>query len=181
MSSSPQVERGTRVFAPRTWSLRVRLLVTQVVLLAVACAGIGIATALALQRFLIRQLDTQLLDTGRRSVAIFTMPAPPMRPPPPPGFEPGPPPPGIPSPPDFPPDFPFRERFDPEAGPGPGFLNAPCQPTRTVGAVLRPDGTVDAGVITREGGRAEVSVAAPAQRDAVEAHRRPAAVRADHL
>jgi two-component system OmpR family sensor kinase len=161
--------------------LRVRLLVTQVVLLAVACAGIGVATELALQRFLIRQLDTQLLDTGRRSVAIFNLPAPPMHPPPPPGLEPGPPPPGSPSPPDFPPDFPFRERFDPEAGPGPGFLNAPGQATRTVGAVLRPDGTVDAGVITREGGRAEVSVAAQAQLAAVEPNRRPDTVDLDHL
>ncbi len=176
MSSSPQAERGTRVWAPRTWSLRVRLLVTQVVLLAVACAGIGIATELALERFLTRQLDTQLIDAGRRSAGIFNLPPPPMRMPP--GFPPGLPPPGYPpAPPGYPPDFPYR--FDPEAGPGPGFLNAPGQATRTVGAVLRPDGTVDAGVITREGRRAEVSAAAQAQLASIEPNRRPTTVELD--
>ena len=61
----------TRIRSPRTWSLRVRLLVTQVVLLAVVCAGIGIATEFALQRFLMHQLDQQLIEAGRRSSAIF--------------------------------------------------------------------------------------------------------------
>jgi len=75
------IERGTRFWSPRTWSLRVRLLVTQVVLLAVVCAGIGIATDLALKRFLMHQLDIQLLDAGRRSAAIFDMPPPALRPP----------------------------------------------------------------------------------------------------
>jgi two-component system OmpR family sensor kinase len=153
----------------------VRLLVTQVVLLAIACAGIGVATELALQRFLTRQLDTQLIDAGRRSAGIFNLPPPPMRPPPP-GYPPGMPPPGFP-PPGYPPDFPYR--FDPEAGPGPGFLNAPGQATRTVGAVLRPDGTVDAGVITRDGGRAEVSAAAQAQLATIEPNRRPTTVDLD--
>jgi two-component system, OmpR family, sensor kinase len=167
-------ERGTRVWLPRTWSLRVRLLVTQVVLLAVVCAGIGIATELALQRFLTHQLDTQLLDAGRRSAAIFDLPRPSMRPSMPPGF----PPPGHPPP---PPDFPYRDRFDPEAGPGPGFLNAPGQAIRTVGAVLRTDGTVDAGVITRDGGRSEVSAAAQAQLSAITPNRRPFTVDLDRL
>jgi|KBSSwiStaDraftv2_1062776.scaffolds.fasta_scaffold20417_2 two-component system OmpR family sensor kinase len=148
-----------------------RLLVTQIVLLAVVCAGIGIATELALQRFLTHQLDTQLLDAGRRSAAIFDMPPPPLRPPP--GL---PPPPGHP-----PPDFPFRERFDPEAGPGPGFLNAPGQAIRTVGAVLREDGTVDAGVITRDGGRSGVSPAAQSQLAAIAPGRRPRTVELDGL
>ncbi len=159
-------ERGTRFWSPRTWSLRVRLLVTQVVLLAVVCAGIGIATELALKRFLMHQLDTQLLDAGRRSAAIFDMPPPPMRPPPPPGEMP---PPMEP----LPPDFPYRERFDPELGPGPGFLNAPGQATRTVGAVVLRDGSVDAGVITPDGGRAELSDAAKATLGAIPPNRRP--------
>jgi two-component system OmpR family sensor kinase len=173
MSSSPHRERRTRVLSTRTWSLRTRLLVTQVVLLAVVCAGIGIATELALQRFLTHQLDTQLLEAGRRSVVIFDMP-PLLRPPAPP------PPHGVPPLPP-PPDFPDRERFNPEAGPGPGFLNAPGQAIRTVGAVLGPDGTVDAGVITRDGGRAEVSIAAQAQLAAIVPNRRPTTVELDRL
>jgi two-component system OmpR family sensor kinase len=159
--------------------LRVRLLVTQVVLLALVCAGIGIATELALQRFLTHQLDTQLLDAGRRSAAIFNMPPPPpMRPPLPPGYlPPGFAPPGHPPP----PDFPYRDRFDPEVGPGPGFLNAPGQAIRTVGAVLRPDGTVDAGVITRDGGRSEVSLAAQAELARITPNRRPSTIDLDGL
>ncbi|HEX7824389.1 MAG TPA: two-component sensor histidine kinase, partial [Mycobacterium sp.] len=108
----------TKFWLPRTWSLRLRLLVTQVVLLAVVCACIGGATAFALQRFLSHQLDDQLLEAGRRSTAIFDGPfplfggptvilarpdgsAPHMYPGPP--LEPGPPmappPPGVPGPP----------------------------------------------------------------------------------
>jgi len=82
MSSNPHAERGTRFWSPRTWSLRVRLLVTQVVLLAVVCAALGVATEFALQRFLMRQLDTQLVEAGHRSAAILELP-PPMLPMPP--------------------------------------------------------------------------------------------------
>ena len=64
MSSSPRADGQTAtrgsVLAPRTWSLRVRLIVTQMVLLAVVIAGIGAATEFALQRFLSHQLDEQL-------------------------------------------------------------------------------------------------------------------------
>ena len=85
MSSNPHAESRTRFWSPRTWSLRVRLLVTLVALLAVVCAAIGIATEAALHRFLMHQLDTQLLEAGRRSAAIFDMPPllPPMMPMPP--------------------------------------------------------------------------------------------------
>ena len=72
----------TRIRSPRTWSLRARLLVTQVALLAVVCAGIGIATEFALQRFLMHQLDQQLIEAGRRSAAMFA-----FGPPPPPGSD----------------------------------------------------------------------------------------------
>ena len=47
------------------------------------CAGIGIATEFALQRFLMNQLDEQLVEAGRRSAVIFD-----IRPPPPPGLGP---------------------------------------------------------------------------------------------
>lgn len=206
MSSSPLAEpRGdragegsrTRFLSPRTWSLRVRLLVTQVVLLATVCAAIGIATEFALQRFLMHQLDEQLLEAGRRSAAIYDMPPFPF----PPGA-PFPLPPGAPFPPGadgeprrsgpsgprvvimpMRPDvtIPFRERFDPETGPGPGFLNAPGQAARTVGAVISPDGSVDAGVITADGSRSEISAAAAAQLATVAPDRRPETIDLDGL
>lgn len=187
MSSNPPAELSadgadapsrTRFLAPRTWSLRVRLLVTQIVLLAAVCAAIGIGTEFALQRFLMHQLDEQVMEAGRRSAAIYSLPPLPLPPfaPGTPGSEDGPRPPGAPGPgvvilpvPPGPPGapIPFRERFDPETGPGPGFLNAPGQAARTVGAVISPDGSVDAGVITADGSRSEVSAAAEAQLAAV--------------
>jgi two-component system OmpR family sensor kinase len=183
----------TRFWSPRTWSLRVRLLVTQVLLLATVCAGIGVATEFVLQRVLMYQLDNQLLEAGRRSTAIFDMPLPPGFLPPrqsaPPALpgqpqSPGPPPyPGttsFPAPPGFP-GYPYRLQFDPEAGPGPGFLNAPGQAARTVGAVIAHDGSVDAGVITRDGGQSAVSSAATAQLAAVSPNRRPETITIDGL
>ena len=119
MSSSPRADSPagrSRIRSPRTWSLRARLLVTQIAVLAVVCAGIGIATEFALQRFLMHQLDEQVNEAGRRSAMIFEMP--PL--PPFPG----------------PRGYPRRERLEPELGPGPGFLDAPGQSTRTVGAVI---------------------------------------------
>jgi two-component system OmpR family sensor kinase len=224
----------TKFWSPRTWSLRVRLLVTQVVLLAVVCAAVGVGTEFALQRFLSHQLDNQLLEAGRRSAAIFDGPPPPfgvmMRMPgPPDGLgprhdpeapegpdlhlypgspeDPGPPqfpgppedpgPPHSPRPPEdpgppqfpgmppgfpgFPPGFTYRERLDAEAGPGPGFLNAPGQAARTVGAVVEQDGSVDAGVITTDGGRTGVSAAAAAQLAKVTPNRKPTTVELDGL
>ena len=142
-------------WSPRTWTLRVRLLVTMVALLAVVCAVIGVATEVALHRFLMQQLDVQLVDAGRRSAAISEMPPPPdpeMR-----GPRPGAGGPSMPG---------YRERFDPEAGPGPAFLNAPGQATLTVGAVVTSRG-VDAGVITADGGRSTLTATAEAQLGAV--------------
>ncbi len=149
-SDLPAEAAGTRIWQPRTWSLRVRLLVTQVLLLALVIIGVGAATEFALQRFLLHQLDDQVLEAGRRSAAIFELPPPPMAPPltggvPRPSMDPH-----------------FRMRFDPEAGPGPGFLNAPGQAVGTVGAVVFR-GQVDAGVITSEGSRNSVSTTATAQ------------------
>ncbi len=62
-----------------------RLLVTQVLLLALVCVAIGVATEFALQRFLMRQLDTQVVEAARRSVGIMELPPPFHLPPPPPG------------------------------------------------------------------------------------------------
>ncbi|WP_369832459.1 sensor histidine kinase [Mycobacterium sp. AT1] len=149
-----------------------RLLLTQVVLLAAVCASIGIATEFALQRFLVRQLDNQVVEAGKRSAAIFELPPPMFRPPP-----------------DWAEDsdrgrdsIPSRYRFfDPEAGPGPGFLNAPGQATQTVGAVVSPSGAVDAGVITSDGGRAEISAAAAAALAKVPPTRTPVTIELNGL
>lgn len=170
MSCGPRAEvtAGTassaRWWAPRTWSLRARLVVTQVALLAVACASIGVATEFALQRFLMNQLDDQLIEAGRRSAAIFELPPPPPGTPPPPGMH-----------------RHHRFPFDPEDGPGPGFLNAPGQAARTVGAVVAPNRPVDAGVITADGDRVEVSAAAAVQLSQVSATREPETVDLDGL
>jgi two-component system, OmpR family, sensor kinase len=162
MSSSPRADHLlTRIRSPGTWSLRARLLVTQVALLAVVCACIGVATEFALQRFLMHQLDQQVVEAGRRSAMIFDMP--PFPPPP------------------QPPDFPHRERFDPEAGPGPGFLGAPGQSTRTVGAVVAQRVPVDAGVITADGTRAEISPAAAEQLTRIRPNHRLSTVDLDGL
>ncbi|MCW2686643.1 MAG: signal transduction histidine kinase [Mycobacterium sp.] len=130
----------SRIRSPRSWSLRARLLVTQVALLAIVCAGIGVATEFALQRFLTNQLDEQLVEAGRRSVAIFDLGPPPQAP-----------------------GYPHRRRLDSSIGPGPAFLDAPGQSTRTVGAVVHGGQTVDAGVITADGSPAAISPAAAAQ------------------
>lgn len=170
MSCGPRAEvtAGTassaRWWAPRTWSLRARLVVTQVALLAVVCASIGVATEFALQRFLMNQLDDQLIEAGRRSAAIFELPPPPPGTPPPPGMH-----------------RHHRIPFDPEDGPGPGFLNAPGQAARTVGAVVAPNRPVDAGVITADGDRVEVSAAAAVELSQVSATREPETVDLDGL
>ncbi len=196
MSSSPHAERARAAArsprasaflrGPRGWTLRTRLLLTQVVLLAVVCAGIGIATEFALQRFLMNQLDEQVVEAGGRSAGIFDF-GPPPPPPPPPGMGPpamrprnardvhdvhrGPPPPGSGR------RGPIRD----DGGPGPAFLNAPGQAIRTVGVVVA-DGTVlDAGVITTEGARAEISGSAAAQLATLPADMRPRTVELDGL
>ncbi|MDV3124643.1 HAMP domain-containing histidine kinase [Mycobacterium sp. 21AC1] len=179
MSFDPRAEvaGGTRWWAPRTWSLRRRLVLTQVALLAVVCAIIGVATEFALQRFLMNQLDDQLVEAGRRSAVIFELPPPPMGFPPPVmvGPEAGrphePPRPG----------HRYRVVFDPEQGPGPGFLNAPGQAARMVGAVISPGRGVDAGVITADGDRVKVSAAADDQLAQIPADRNPRTVDLDGL
>lgn len=177
MSSSPRAERrGFAVGSPRSWSLRSRLIVIQVLLLAAACAGIAVATEFALQRFLMNQLDEQVVEAGRRSSMIFE-----FGPPPPPGMRPPPP-----APLDvmMAPSAPGRGhriviRDDP--GPGPAFLNAPGQAIQTVGAVVSAGHVEEAGVITADGSRAQVSVTAAGQLAAVAVDGRPHTVDLDGL
>ncbi|GAA1276921.1 HAMP domain-containing sensor histidine kinase [Saccharothrix xinjiangensis] len=51
---------------PRTWSLRTRLVVGQLALLAVVCAVIGVVSGFALRDFLIGKLDEELGHTAER-------------------------------------------------------------------------------------------------------------------
>ena len=63
---------------PQTWSLRMRLLVTLATLLIFVCGGIGTGTTLAIHRFLMQQLDSQVFDAGSRSVTFYDLGPPPF-------------------------------------------------------------------------------------------------------
>ncbi|BBX15434.1 two-component sensor histidine kinase [Mycolicibacterium duvalii] len=143
------------------------MLVTQLLLLAAVCAGIGVATEFGLHRFLTGQLDEQVIEAGRRSVMMFD-----HGPPPPPGRPP------MMRPRDFPGRHPGLRIDD---GPGPAFLNAPGQATRTVGAVVTDGQAETAGVITGDGARAEISGPAAARLAEVEVGRPPQTVDLDGL
>lgn len=157
-----------------------RLLVTQVTLLALVCVAIGVATEFALQRFLVRQLDTQLVEAAKRSAGIMDLPPFPLPPPPMgPSSE------MFPThPSDVRPGGQVRFRFDPEQGPGPGFLNAPGQAIKTVGAVITSTAggqKMDSGVITSEGATADISSTAAAQLAEVPPTRTPVTMVLDGL
>src|SRR6201991_4546547 len=171
MSSSPRADAGrSRLRSPRAWSLRARLLASQIVLLALVCAAIGAGTEFALQRFLVNQLDERLAETGRRSTGLFEF-GPPM---PPPGMGPIS---GFPDPPGFPRRVVIRDND----GPGPAFLNAPGQAARTVGAVISHGTPVNAGVITADGTRAEISATAAQQLAEIRPSHIPTTVELDGL
>ncbi|OBK23039.1 two-component sensor histidine kinase [Mycobacterium asiaticum] len=68
MSSSRRVRR------PGVWSLRLRLLVGQIAVLALVCVGITAATELALRHHLLAQLDSQLSGTSYRSSLLYPEP-----------------------------------------------------------------------------------------------------------
>jgi two-component system OmpR family sensor kinase len=142
-----------------------------------------VGTELALQRFLTTQLDDRLDETGHRSVGLFE-----FGPPPPPGL--GPMPPGRPLSPDPDPMMPgypdragYPRRFiiRDDYGPGPAFLNAPGQAARTVGAVISHGTPVDAGVITADGTRAQISSTAAQQLAHIRPDRVPETVQLDGL
>ena len=128
-------------------SLRFRLLVGQVVVLAIVCVGIGAATELALYRYLVAQLDTQLNDASQRSVRIFAEP----------------------------PSAPWRHHLRPfpRPGPGPVFLDAPGQPVGMVAAVVSKGAGIDAGYLTTAGGRAALTDTARSELSAIPVNRSP--------
>lgn len=136
------------------WSLRFRLLVGQMLILVIACLGIGAATELALYKYLVEQLDIDLHDASHRSVRILLESQMPRR---------------------------HHPRPVPRPGPGPGFLDAPAQPVGMVGAVISPNGTIEAGYLTAAGGRADLTDAARAELAALPIDRRPVTREIDGL
>ncbi|MEU4371706.1 sensor histidine kinase [Micromonospora chersina] len=67
MSSSPRSDRGGRLRRRLAgWSLRRRLVLSVVALLALVSVGIGGLTTIALRHFLIRQVDDQITAGDRR-------------------------------------------------------------------------------------------------------------------
>jgi len=140
----------------RVWSLRLRLLVGQVVVLAVVCLGITAATELALLHHLVAQLDGQLAGTSYRSALMYPEP---KRP----GWH-------------------HESHFYyPRPGPGPRFLDAPGQPAGMVAAVISNGKTVDAGYLTSVGSRAALSPAAQTQLEHIAGSRKPVTLDLDEL
>ncbi len=131
----------------RAWSLRLRLLIGQVVVLAIVCVGIGAVTELALYRYLVGQLDTQLQEASHRSVRIFAEP----------------------------PSAPWHHHLRPfpRPGPGPVFLDAPGQPVGMVAGVIGNRGEIEAGYLTTAGGRAALSDDAKTQLATIPINRTP--------
>ncbi|MFG1793058.1 sensor histidine kinase [Nocardia sp. NPDC049149] len=149
MCSNPRSDKGSpgRSWLRRPWSLRARLLVGQVMLLAVVCAGIGVATELALQQFLTSRLDSQLTDVIQRTAHDFT-------------HDPGPPP-GDPP-------------MGPVTGPGPEFLGRPGQPIGTIGAVVESGRVITGGELNSSSSREPLSDTASAAMTAVPVGANPA-------
>src|ERR1700751_2204484 len=138
----------------RAWSLRLRLLVGQIVVLAVVCVGISAATELALRPHLVTQLDGQLAGTSYRSALMY-----PERP----GWRNEP------------------HSYYPRPGPGPRFLDAPGQPAGMVAAVVSDGATGNAGYLTSSGDRAALTPTARAQLESIAGTRNPVTLNLDGL
>ena len=150
--------------SPARWSLRARLLAGQIALLTAVCLGIGAATEVALHRYLLRELDSQLLQITQRSSMMERRPPPPLPPPPPP----------------------WNGRSTPvnpmpRPGPGPEFLDAPGQPIGMVAAVVSNGSTVKAGALNRAGDRDALSSIAANQLAGAAGTRHPVTVDLDGL
>src|ERR1700756_1000832 len=139
----------------RAWSLRLRLLVGQVVVLALVCIGITAVTELALNQHLVKQLDGQLGGTSYRSALMY-----------PEQNRPG---------------WHHEHSYYPRPGPGPRFLDAPGQPAGMVAAVVSGGKTVDAGYTTSGGARAALTDRAGAQLAAIAGSRKPETLDLDGL
>lgn len=142
--------------APRVWSLRLRLLVGQIIVLAVVCVGMTAATELALLHHLVAQLDGQLAGTSYRSALMYPAPH-------------------------HPPSWHREPHPFPRPGPGPRFLDAPGQPAGMVAAVVKDGKTVDAGYLTASGARAALSPTAQTQLEKIAGSRAPMTLDLDGL
>ncbi len=70
-----------RLRHPSALSLQIRLVAAQVVLLALVCVGIGgVGTLTAMHRFLLEQLDGQVIDAAARSSLLYSLGPPPLMP-----------------------------------------------------------------------------------------------------
>jgi two-component system OmpR family sensor kinase len=65
-------------FAPRTWTLRARLIGVVAVLGLGLCVAVGMGTLLALRHFLLNQLDDQVFDAQSRSLTFYEFGPPPF-------------------------------------------------------------------------------------------------------
>ncbi|WP_264055588.1 sensor histidine kinase [Mycobacterium nebraskense] len=141
--------------ARRAWSLRLRLLVGQIVVLAIVCVGITVVTELALNHHLVKQLDGQLAGTSFRSALMYPEPNHP-------GWR-------------------HEHSYYPRPGPGPRFLDAPGQPAGMVAAVVNHGKTVDAGYLTSSGARAALTPTAQTQLEQIAGSRAPVTLNLDGL
>lgn len=141
MSSSPRRSRPAR-----QWSLRARLLAGQLALLAAVCVGIAAVTEVALYRYLVGELDSQLLQMTQRSSVMERRPPPPR---------------------------PDGRMPMARPGPGPEFLDAPGQPVGMIAAVVTDGTTVKAGVLSPGGDRVALSPEAARQLADVPVTRQP--------
>ncbi|MBV8862218.1 MAG: two-component sensor histidine kinase, partial [Mycobacterium sp.] len=139
----------------RVWSLRLRLLAGQLVVLALVCIGITAVTELALNHHLVKQLDAQLGAASYRSALMYPEPNHA-------GWH-------------------HEHTFYPRPGPGPRFLDAPGQPAGMVAAVVSDGKTVDAGYLTSSGTRATLSDKAQSQLAAISGSRTPTTLDLDGL
>ncbi|HEX3788750.1 MAG TPA: HAMP domain-containing sensor histidine kinase [Pseudonocardiaceae bacterium] len=128
MSSSRPAERpATGWRDPAGWSLRARLLAVQILLLALVCTIIGVATQLALHSLLFNQLDTQLNTISSGAVQFES--APPGQ-----GHS--------------------RDGLGQvgQPGQGPDFLHLPGLPINAVGVSVEPSGRLeDYGILNSYG------------------------------
>ena len=146
MSSSP----------PRSpWSLRARLLAGQIALLAAACIGIAGITEFALYRYLIGELDSQLVQIAQRS-AVMESRLPTTAP---------------------------AEGADAavQGRPGPEFLDAPGQPIGMVAAVVSNEVPVKSGILNRGGDRDPLSPRAAGELAAAAEAQQPVSVNLEGL
>lgn len=125
MSAKPQWLRG-----PRSWTLRTRLLVALMALLAAVSVVIGVVSVASLDRFLLGRVDAQLDAAGGRSQAAFGAP---------------------------PRDDDGAGGHGEHPNQGPGFLDARGQAEGTLGAQITSGQVGSAAVIDKAGGYVALS------------------------